>query len=584
MKSIIVLLSLILCLFLPEQTFSSGCTPAQSHADLDINNVRARIMINGDRWWDLVGSSLYEIPVGSGKKPFFAGAFWFGGVDQTSNLAVAAQTYRQSGSDFWPGPINNATVDVSASTCLLYDQIWKITRDEVLNFRNNGIATPAIMNWPGNGDPALNETQFLAPFVDVNSDGAYNYLDGDYPAYDFGTSLPMESRLNGDQTLWWVFNDVGNIHAESSSTSSLGIEVQAQAFAFCATSSDINNVTFYSYKIINRSSNTYSNCYAGIWTDPDLGNYGDDFVGCDVSRSLGFVYNGDSNDDGTTGYGLIPPAAGVQILQGLWADSLDGVDNDYNGQTDEVNEQSKMSRFVCYENSFTSYGNPTLALHYYNYLKGIWKDNTPINYGGNGFHSSTINTSFMFPDSSDVNWVGTNGVVPTFAWSEMNTNGSASNVPGDRRFLHSLGPVTMPPGQVQFILMSALWARAASGDQLSSLANLKVTADSIQAFFDRNFTQYPSCFTGIAEVTDNALIELYPSITNQYIQIRFLDAKQNTGQIKSVSIFDSTGKKVLFYENGFEKLSVTALQSGVYFAKVITSKGNSIAKRFIVEH
>lgn len=40
----------------------AGCDPASASANLDINNVRARIMNGGDMWWDLVGTAAYEIP------------------------------------------------------------------------------------------------------------------------------------------------------------------------------------------------------------------------------------------------------------------------------------------------------------------------------------------------------------------------------------------------------------------------------------------------------------------------------------------------------------------------------------------
>ena len=49
------------------------------------------------------------------------------------------------------------------------------------------------------------------------------------------------------------------------------------------------------------------------WSNPDLGNAADDYVGCDTLLSLGFVYNGDNNDE--TGYGTPPPAAGYDFFQ-----------------------------------------------------------------------------------------------------------------------------------------------------------------------------------------------------------------------------------------------------------------------------
>ena len=75
-----------------------------------------------------------------------------------------------------------------------------------------------------------------------------------------------------------MFNDNGNIHTETGSESAIGLEIQAQAFGF-TTNDEINNMTFYSYKILNRSTSVLNEAYFGQWVDPDLGNYQDDYVG-----------------------------------------------------------------------------------------------------------------------------------------------------------------------------------------------------------------------------------------------------------------------------------------------------------------
>ena len=108
----------------------------------------------------------------------------------------------------------------------------------------------------------------------------------------------------------------------------------------------------------------------------------DDYVGCDVSKGLGFCYNGDAEDEGAQGYGFNPPAIGVDFFQGPIADPNDGIDNDRDGQIDEPNEEIIMSKFVYYNNDFTVIGNPSEGIHFYNYLRGIWKDNVPMTYGG----------------------------------------------------------------------------------------------------------------------------------------------------------------------------------------------------------
>ena len=475
-----------------NSTLATGCSPSTAKTDLDINNVRTTIMVSADMWWDL-SSAKYEVPKGSGKHSMYAGALWIGGLDAGNQLKMAAMTYRQDGNDFWGGPINQVTVDVTAATCSKYDRHWKLTRQEVQDFFNlqgtPGYTVPEpIRTWPGNGNPANNETQFLAPFKDVNNDGIYDYNAGDYPYYNIeddtisctscGTT-DYKDILFGHQTLWWVFNDVGNIHLETEAPA-IGLEVQAQAFAF-NSNNEINSMTFYKYKIINRGTTTLFDTYFGQWVDPDLGNYIDDYVGCDVGRGLGYCYNGDADDDGVSGYGLNPPAIGVDFFQGPLADANDSKDNDRDGVTDEPCEEIIMSKFVYYSNDFTITGNPENAGDFYDYLRGIWKDGTPITYGGVGY-GGTIPAEFMFPGSSDPLGWGTN-FVPQPPWTEA----SAGNLPADRRFLQSAGTFTLSPGAVNYITTGVVWAKATSGGPQASVTLIQGASDKAQALFDNCF-------------------------------------------------------------------------------------------------
>ena len=74
----------------------NNCNPPTAQTDLDINNVRARILNGGDMWWDLVINPHYEVPKGSGKHSMFSGSIWIGGLDAGNQLKLAAQKYRQN--------------------------------------------------------------------------------------------------------------------------------------------------------------------------------------------------------------------------------------------------------------------------------------------------------------------------------------------------------------------------------------------------------------------------------------------------------------------------------------------------------
>lgn len=52
--------------------------------------------------------------------------------------------------------------------------------------------------------------------------------------------------------------------------------------------------------------------YVAEWSDPDLGDAGDDLCGCDMNRDLSFIYNGDGFDNY---YGDRVPLPGYQLLQ-----------------------------------------------------------------------------------------------------------------------------------------------------------------------------------------------------------------------------------------------------------------------------
>ena len=533
---------------------TAGCTPSSTYAWLNINNARVRVNAGGDMWWDLPGGSgaKYYIPANGTATSLFAGSLWIAGMDINNQLKCAAVRFRQGpnfdgGNDYWTGPLTiDGTASIDAATCMEYDKMYNITRAEVDDFLQNcdefGVPNPSyeipanILNWPAHGDPARGMSYYLAPFFDKDEDGVYDPTQGDYPYYDIDNELchtqtpTMEEELagtvygsilsdqviKGDQTIWWVFNDKGNAHTESGG-SAIGMEIRAQAFAF-ATNDEINNMTFYSYEIINRSTYKLTNTYFSPWTDVDLGFADDDYVGCDVSRGLGYGYNGAPTDGSgqTQAYGANPPAVGVDFFQGPYIDP-DGLDNPKydslgnqlcdesingvnfgNGIIDD--ERFGMRRFVYHNNGSGSTGNydPKEAAEYYLLLRGIWTNGAKMQYGGTAVpgQAGTVGPvcDFMFPfDSDPCNW-GTGGLMPNggfnqngFYWSEETGNNGKPNDVGDRRFMQSAGPFTLQAGAVNYITFGVPWARANTGKAWASVELLRKVDDKCQSMFDNCF-------------------------------------------------------------------------------------------------
>ena len=514
---------------------AADCAPATGKSEIDLNNVRALIETGGSMWQIRAsGKAGYEVPKTNdrmGPNSIFAGALWMGGRSPDNNLKLAAVTYRQQGNDFWPGPLStDGNASVEADVCDTYDRLWKTHRLDVqrhqayerckrdplcdLSVEFPNYTVPSIFfQWPALGDLSRGQSEFLAPFIDYDADDHYDPMDGDAPGYSLDTDPECRSDRNaivplyGDENIWWIFNDKGNAHTETDGQS-IGMEIRGQAFAF-ATNNEVNNMTFYNYLLINQGTQTLTNTFFGQWVDADVGCATDDFVGCDVQRGLAYAYNGDANDAdcGSTGYGMQPPAVGIDFFEGPFVD-IDHKDNPLAttyaeaiadngipykglgiGYSDGIvdNERYGMRAFIYYNGGLGAQGDPGTAPEYYNYMQARWLDGSSMLYGGSGHFSDpdadpNVPTNYMFPGNSDpVGWA-TGGVVQS-SWTEE----GEANFPADRRLFQSAGPFTLEPGAFNNITVGVVWARASTGGPFASVELLRQADDKAQALFDNCF-------------------------------------------------------------------------------------------------
>lgn len=546
---------------------------------LDVNQVRARIWNNGSMFWDLTGNALYETPKGSGKTPIFAEGLWIGGRDSQDKIHIAAQTYRLSGSDFWPGPLDTINASIDSSVYRQYDKLWKIDRytvnDFIYNYRNGSVANGTylipdiIQNWPAHGTGSISRS--LAPFVDNNHDGIYRPFDGDYP------------KIKGDQMFWWVFNDNFSSHGETRSPYNLGVEIHGCAYAYnCPLlingDSVINYTTFYHYDIFNRSDTAYHDVYLGIYTDVDLGDYLDDFVGCDTVIDVAFAYNGDDDDRYyDSGYGLHPPMINLAFLKGPEASPNDTIDNNHNGTIDEPGENCMMNYFIYWNSDPTAIGNPTSALNYYYRMQGRWLDNSHMVYGGSGYDRSSTNyTNYMF---SGPPYDTTSG------WSESHPcSGCISNEPSDRRIFVSSGPFDLPAHSKRSLDYAYVFTREPNypNGPNTSLAVNRDQVMRIKHFFETDSFPCTHLFDIDDLKNEELSVNLYPNPAHLEI---FVSTMITESVLKTFFITDILGKEILktkTFSPLYYRINLTSFKPGIYFLH-LQANDKSCVRKFIVE-
>jgi hypothetical protein len=456
-----------------------SCQSGRAERDLDINNVLARMFNTGSLFFGntTVAGDGYLVPQASGNSPIFASGIWIGG-EVDGDFRIAGSTYDRF--EFWPGPLNDDGTLPNPADCGDFDRIYKVSRTDIRNFEGGQPPASDLAAWPAElGAPVI-----AAPgngidddgdgLIDEGTDGIDNDEDGfiderdeqervvpevrqaaGLPIYDLaGGDRP---EIIGDQALWWVMNDVGNTH-DKNLTPPIGIEVQVLAWSF-ARADVLNDVTFYRYTVIKKSPGTLESTFFSIFSDPDLGDAADDYIGVDTTLSLAYVYNGTESD---AVYG-IPPATGYDFFQGPI------VDADGDGEVDDTLGITRFNYFSNIGDGPTS--DPAGGEDQWNYMQGLWRDGTPMTEGGDGYQTDGPVTLFAFPGDPVIG----------APWSEVNEG----NAPGDRRFLVTTGPFDLSQGDSQDIVYGIVFAQGSS--QFDSITQLRSADRVAQTAFDIDF-------------------------------------------------------------------------------------------------
>ncbi len=479
------------------QIEAGSCLLGTSVKDMDVNNIRARLLNTGSLFFGAGAEADYIVPQASGNSAIFASGIWIGGLVD-GDLRTAGSRYEDF--EYWPGPLLTGGRLPNSEDCSAFDRIYKVSRRDIQDYEAGAPLDQLqdLRDWPATlGAPVLADVATLDEdgdglldgndvdddgdgLVDEGVDGIDNDEDGSTDerdeqervvcrdtdmdgiadvALDGGPCYDLEDGdrpdIIGDQSLWWVMNDVGNQHDETD-TPPIGVEVRVQAFAFSRDNA-LGNTTFYSYTVEYFGEEPLTDAYLTVFSDPDLGDAGDDFVGSDTTLSLGYVYNGDRVD---SDYG-VPPAAGYDFFQGPI------VDGDTLGLT-------SFNYFI--NDGPPALTDPMVGEEYYNVMQGLAPNGKPITAFGNGITGQGEVTQFAFPG---------NPVDGDF-WSEVNNDREGGKNPvGDRRLTVTTGPFTINSGDVQEIVFGIVFAQGSSA--LGSVAALRAADITAQAAYDADF-------------------------------------------------------------------------------------------------
>ncbi|MDX1418507.1 MAG: T9SS type A sorting domain-containing protein [Rubricoccaceae bacterium] len=450
-----------------------SCELGTAAKDLDVNRVQARAFNTGSLFFGATAEAIYLVPKSSGTSAIFASGIWIGGM-RDGQLTGAGSRYDNF--EFWPGPLDPSTGrPVNPSNCATFDRIFKVSGSDIDDVEAGAPISdyPDLQDWPADlGAPVLaapgnnvdDDNDGLIDEgedeIDNDGDGLIDERDEKERRVDGGYDFAAGDRpdIIGDQSLWWIMNDVGNQHDEWN-TPPVGVEVRVQMFAF-DRDNPLGDVTFYKYTVVYYGNGPGTaplmDTYLSVFSDPDLGNAADDLVGSDTTLSLGYVYNATNIDSGPTGYGVAPPAVGYDFFQGPI------VDGDTLGLT-------RFSYFINGGPPGTS--DPLTGTEYYNVMQGIWTNGLPMVECGIGINCAGDVTVFAFPGDP----------VARDFWSEV----SVGNSGGDRRLVVTTGPFELNYGEQQDIVFGIVYGRGNSN--LSSISALRANDIVAQSAYDADF-------------------------------------------------------------------------------------------------
>jgi len=537
------------------------------YTKFNINNISTWIKYDGETDINQNGNSGLVFPKGSNKTAVFQSGFlWGGKVD--GQFRVGGSVYRQGTVAGRIKPDGTRAMPTDPDV-----RIYRVRRDY-----KEGDLSAELADGDGPSVDAIraqyakdwNEwpASYGAPFEDVNGNGTYQ------PTVDI-PGVP-----GADQTIWFVTNDLDPAQTDYMYGSlPMGIEQQATVWGYNATGA-LGNMFFRKFLIINKSAakKAFTEMYVSMWSDPDLGDAGDDYVGCDTTLSLGYCYNATAND--ATYNPLPPPASGFDFFQGPLVAGNASDRGIFKGKYVQGKKNLPMTSFAFFINPDAIYRDPAQGnyeqgtLQWYNLFRG---------------RISTSGVPFTDPN--------TGRVTPfTLAGDPVTGKGWVDgqlHPPGDRRLCLTAGPFNMAFGDTQEVVIAELCAGAIPGvDRLGAIQLLKFYDLQAQLAYD-NFFNVPTAPPApevAATAFDGEVVLSWGGnptkvkATESYTKGGFAFQGYNVYQLPNRTAQMSEARKLATYDIVDGVLKVSDLEfdpiGGVVQSKVVQFGSDSGVKRF----
>ena len=430
-----------------------------------------------------------------------------------------------------------------------------------------------------------------AKFYDGDNDGNYEPIDLNLNgSWDFNEDRP---DLQGDQTVWCVYNDGASKENRIYDIDPQGIEISQSVFASDGNGNMFDDIIFIRYEITNTgtSSDLLDSVYFASMADVDIGDYLDDLAGCDTLEQIGYFFN-DGEDDN---YGINPPAFFVKQLQGppVFIPGETFIDNNNDGEfsadidTPLDSAAVKHGKYLGVSYIPGAVNNQISAFTAYHGLPNYDHPNTPQavrNYLLGGL--STIGQmldpcTWEFGNGSTLS--NCNELNPKFMYSgdPVTGDGWLNIAPSDQIIVLSTGPFKLKVGEPVELIYAYIVGRGT--DHLNSITVAREISQFAQTVYDNNFEDLP---TGIDDdynliVNDFQLYQNYPNPFNPTTTIKFTTSPFNPSPYQgegsrerfiTLKVYDILGKEVKTLLNepkapgSYEvQFDASKLSSGVYF-------------------